>query len=1119
MEIFRDNGSTITLTIPLIDSNNRPFYNYTPTLTTGDFKVSKMSGGAWSTSNLSTLPSSIGNTGLIFVTISSSEATISDTSYPLLFLAHDTTTAAPEWDDNTGLIWLKNPAVNINRWFNQTVSLDSGSYPVVSTLGVASSATLASIGNTIGLIATTLSLDYAADQAMSVTIGTIDIRTAAMSTTLGTINSREVLMATTLSAVDAKVATISTNLAAQSVTIGTIDTRTAAMANTLSLDYSADQAMSVTIGTIDARTSVMSTTLGSVYSLEQSMATTLSLDYAADQVMSVTIGAIDARTLAMSTTMSGLATTGASMMVTPAAVLSISDGVWDELLTGSNHNIPTSAGRRLRSVGQYSILESTLPSQSTIAMNAVLLDSQASTVSGSYDPAMIVLTGGTGMGQTRMIYQYKDMVAYLDRDWKIKPDNTTEYQILADPGREEVNEGVLRSATAYSVTLNANASTITGNYVQQVLFLRSGPGQDQARIITGYDGPTQVATVADPFDMVPVADETCYVILPTHLYELPQFRTEMDTSLVSYSTSGVASQATLVNTSNTVSLISRDFVEVWVDANNGLNTNTGYDLANALKSYSVATSYFSGGKKGTIYLTGSLDENVTVPDMVSLVGINTPSAAFINGTFVNSITPVVTLGRESSIKGLRVGCYYAGAINTIVKMGDASKIEDCASMFMNGTPTSFIDLGSTNRPGTTIRRNWFSGSGTVPSAIVGTGNNNTSIIEDNEFNNFAGNVISLGLGCGYLKIRNNSFENVATGSSAIYIPSGSGFTVVENMISGAGSIVTETTNNTPSAANIIVNNGTFSIDLTQQDIRNAMALSATIAATPGSIDQKLNSITITVDDIQAMVSDGSSELFKRYYVYKDASAPGDAKSWASATVTIQAAMNLFNTLSGERGEVYVMAATTAYGEQVTIPDGVKLVGVFMNSFPEIVGTGADTTTMFMGNDTEITRVRIGSQGASTLSPVLVAGNGSRIIDNTFGEIGDTAKSVIDLGTSAQCHVEGNWISGSHNALIGIDTNGSNNSVIKNNTFFELDNWHVFSNNAGWIDIENNSFLGVQPGYAAVVASKDGGYNIIFNSYKLAGGRFYLETISGGSNDPNVVQNNGPIGAGYQPFIA
>lgn len=197
----------------------------------------------------------------------------------------------------------------------------------------------------------------------------------------------------------------------------------------------------------------------------------------------------------------------------------IVNDVWDELLIGSTHNISTSAGRRLREVGTNVIREATAQGPGA-GTNQIQLDAGASSVDGQYDPALVAIIDGTGAGQVRLILEYNGSMrtATVDRDWKVAPDATSEFQILATIGREHVNEGLVRAATSDTVTLNALASDQDDAYVGQVIFIRSGTGEDQARRITDYDGATQVAIVDRDWD-VALDTTSAYVMLPTSVLD------------------------------------------------------------------------------------------------------------------------------------------------------------------------------------------------------------------------------------------------------------------------------------------------------------------------------------------------------------------------------------------------------------------------------------------------------------------------------------------------------------------------------------------------------------------------------------------------------------------------
>lgn len=196
----------------------------------------------------------------------------------------------------------------------------------------------------------------------------------------------------------------------------------------------------------------------------------------------------------------------------------ISVAVWDEPLTGATHNLPTSAGRRLRALSSAVIYEGEVVGPG-VNGNQVILEAGAADYDGAYDPATISITEGAGIGQTRNILEYEGATrtATVDRDWKVLPDNTSIFVILGNAGREHVNEGLARGGSANTIKLNPAASTVSGSYVGEIVFIRSGTGQDQSRPVISYDGPTQTATMEHDWHTVP--DTTsAYVMLPHHVH-------------------------------------------------------------------------------------------------------------------------------------------------------------------------------------------------------------------------------------------------------------------------------------------------------------------------------------------------------------------------------------------------------------------------------------------------------------------------------------------------------------------------------------------------------------------------------------------------------------------------
>jgi len=150
-------------------------------------------------------------------------------------------------------------------------------------------------------------------------------------------------------------------------------------------------------------------------------------------------------------------------------------------------------------------------------INTVTLDVNASSLSGKYDPSFIQITGGTGQGQLRLILEYDGAtkIATVDRDWKILPDSTSSFVISPTGGRMHVNEGLLQGAGTSNCILNASASSTNDVYNGQLVFIRSGLGEDQVGHVVAYDGTTKVATVDTPWSIIP--DSTSgYEMLPAH---------------------------------------------------------------------------------------------------------------------------------------------------------------------------------------------------------------------------------------------------------------------------------------------------------------------------------------------------------------------------------------------------------------------------------------------------------------------------------------------------------------------------------------------------------------------------------------------------------------------------
>lgn len=235
---------------------------------------------------------------------------------------------------------------------------------------------------------------------------------------------------------------------------------------------------------------------------------------------------------------------------TPPTVNAIADQVWDEILTAATHNIATSAGRRLRETAAYAISHGTAQAGTA---TTITLAADADGGNGIYNRNLIVIVNGTGAGQTRTIADYNNTtkVCIIDREWRINPDATSEYQILADDTPLVVDQGVAQAGTATTITLRGYASSINDTYLCNIIAIIGGTGRGQARLVGDYNGSTKVVTLCGD-NWVSIPDNTSvYVMIPygttcascMGTTALAQINTECDTALTDFGKTGYALSA------------------------------------------------------------------------------------------------------------------------------------------------------------------------------------------------------------------------------------------------------------------------------------------------------------------------------------------------------------------------------------------------------------------------------------------------------------------------------------------------------------------------------------------------------------------------------------------------
>ena len=217
-----------------------------------------------------------------------------------------------------------------------------------------------------------------------------------------------------------------------------------------------------------------------------------------------------------------LADTGTDGVVVKAAglatdaVAEIADGVWDEIITAGQHNIKNSAARILRqaSGGTNVTLHSGTAQSGTTS--TIVLDNAASATNDVYNRNLIALVGGTGTGQTRRIVDYvgSSRTVYIDVNWVVNPDATTQFEVIAAPTSIFADEGVAQAGGSDYIDLAATASTTDDIYNNSLITITGGTGSGQTEVITDYTGATRRASIAAETWGTPPDSTSIYAVIP-----------------------------------------------------------------------------------------------------------------------------------------------------------------------------------------------------------------------------------------------------------------------------------------------------------------------------------------------------------------------------------------------------------------------------------------------------------------------------------------------------------------------------------------------------------------------------------------------------------------------------
>lgn len=178
---------------------------------------------------------------------------------------------------------------------------------------------------------------------------------------------------------------------------------------------------------------------------------------------------------------------------------------WSEALAA--YNTGGTSGKILKNAAGFIITDGTAQAG---AAGQITLASGESATDDLFKFDVIIITGGTGAGQSRLIFRYtgSSKVALTTPSWVINPDATSVYEIIPGLGHSAgdvstLHEGFAQAGAAGTITLATYASAIDDFYVPQQVILHAGTGAGQVRIITIYDGTSKLLTINRNWDTNP----------------------------------------------------------------------------------------------------------------------------------------------------------------------------------------------------------------------------------------------------------------------------------------------------------------------------------------------------------------------------------------------------------------------------------------------------------------------------------------------------------------------------------------------------------------------------------------------------------------------------------------
>lgn len=304
----------------------------------------------------------------------------------------------------------------------------------------------------------------------------------------------------------------------------------------------------------------------------------------------------------------------------------VEDLVWDEPLTSASHDVGYSAGQRLR----YLIL--TGDSAQAGSSNSITLAATESATDHIFNENIISIVAGTGAGQTRLIAEYdgSTKVAIVDKAWFVNPTAGSVYEILPFSSILVADHGIATAGTASSITLASTASANDDDYIGSVIYISSGTGAKQVRLITDYDGTSKIATISDDWTTTPAAGSV-YKILPVGRTIVDSLSADAGDAIAadvwSYSTRRLTQSAAAVTATlagDTITIKRGDTFSVSLTGLGDISASTKlwFSVKNHLRDADSVSIVQIDDATGLLYINGAASANaangsITVDDAVA----------------------------------------------------------------------------------------------------------------------------------------------------------------------------------------------------------------------------------------------------------------------------------------------------------------------------------------------------------------------------------------------------------------------------------------------------------------------------------------------------------------------